>query len=85
MTICKGKQLPEVFLNRKIYSNLSSDFPLDLQKLKEEQEKDKFSTSIKDDPNQVSLLEVRSDLEVYTTRSKTNQWKIYVPENHPGD
>ena len=67
--------------------------------MKDAQEEDEYLMSIKDDPKQVSLQEVRSDLEVYTTRSKTNQWKIYVPEtlalkvlewyhsslNHPGE
>lgn len=74
MTKCKGKHLPEVFLNRKIYSDLSSDFPLKLTKLREEQDKDDFLMSIKDDPKKVALQEFGTGIELYIIKSKS----IYI-------
>ena len=72
MVKCKGKQLPEVFLNRKVYTDLSSDFPLELRKLKEEQDKDDFVIRNKDNPKKMALQECGTDIKVYTVKSKNN-------------
>ena len=100
MTKIKGKKLPEMFLNRRVYSNLSNDFPLQWEKLAEEQQKDNYLRKLSHDPKKVRLQKFHNDIDIFTFKTpNTNEWKIYVPEtlqmkvikwyhsslNHPGE
>ena len=92
--------MPEVFLNRRVYANLSQDFPLELDKLCEEQKKDDYLMELASDPKRVQLQSFPNGVQLFTIRSlNTNEWKIYVPGtlalkvlewyqsslNHPGE
>ena len=78
----RGKKLPEVFLNRRIYSNLSDDFPLELSKLAEERREDNHLQRIKSDSNLISMHKFPNGEVLYTIKSRnTIEWKIYVLES----